>query len=733
MAVSVRWKLFLALAVPILLGAAATAFAVGHWMRADALRRLGGELVDLGIVQAARAGERLAAVSGASRDAGALLSAGPGLNEQALRAVAQAQLARDPLVQALTVIAIPVAGAAGAPLALRAQPGAQGPVVARLASAREGPPGPLGEAYRQVRDARVSGWALPEPASDGEGPRLHYVLPLERGGALAGVLAVELAADRLLPLLGEGLGDHFRLVLVGPGNVFVAHPDPGLIGAQTVQGLARQLDWPDLLRLADRLAARAPGAQRLARTGDPGPHWAFYAPVAGTEWMIAGIAPEDVLLAPQRARERALAIGLAALAVALVTLTLLVSLAFVRPLRRVAAAAAELSTGLAGGRDPGRFGRDEVGAIGESLYLLGQALARHAERVGTRLGQEERHERLLSEGEARERACARLAQERDEQAREYRRVVRERDAHAVSLAALSGERDRLLARASEAERGLEERDTRDRRQALVHRRLLADTVPAPVRTRDLQLAGALAPALQPLGSFVDWLVRVDGRVVLMSGDCSRGQGVTPAVAALVREALRRLAGEGGSPGSMLAAASRLLAEAGGGRLSLGVFLAVYGPELGELTYANAAHRPPLSVDRTGAVHPLGRSQGPPLGEATNGTYPEGIANLVGGETLVLVAGGLPPGPGAADLADREAGLAGLLASHAGASAEGLVGVVLEAGAGPHARPEPSDDAAVLVLHRPAGWAGGDRGGAPGASGWRRLVPFGGRTGRGGQR
>lgn len=697
-----RWKLFLSFAVPVLVATGVLGAGGAHWLRGQAAARLPGELAALAVSYADRVGGRLAGPSQTARAVAAVLAALPTPGESALREVVRSTLAAEPLASGVAItVPVPAGTTRGPVLSVHGVRGpngptwvdSQGPAAADAAAS---------EARAAAREGLRAAWGGPYQARyAGDTVLVRVYSPFVRAGSPLGGVAVELAADRLQAALAPDPVERFRFVLLGEGGVLVSHPESGRVGTQTLEGLASELRLPALAELAARIADGGAGAARLDPYGEAPPHWAFYAPVPGTGWVFAAVAAEDELLAPVQEQVRAAVVGLGVLAAGLLLMAFLVASSYARPVARMASTARQVLEGVADPGDSERFGSDELGTVGRALYVLGRAAGDQAVRRGQQVEEDAERTRLLAERDDRARAYQRLVEERDEQVREYRRVVQERDRHAAALDDLGRERQELEGRVAEAERELARLTGRVAERRRLQATLLAETAPPPLADPELEVCARMRPAAESAGDFVDFFKRSDGRVVLVSGDASAGAGAGPTLAGLVRALVRRYANEGQSPGAVLAAVNHTLTDAAGGTASLGLFLALYRPDLGELTYANAGHRPPLSFDRAGGVYPLGQSRGRPVGDEPGGSYPEGIASLVGGEALVMVTDGVtgtrsPPGrvPG-------EDALSVVLTTHAAESAETLCGLLVDAATDPTGE-APRDDVAVLVLRRPPG-------------------------------
>ncbi|AXG82259.1 SpoIIE family protein phosphatase [Streptomyces paludis] len=205
------------------------------------------------------------------------------------------------------------------------------------------------------------------------------------------------------------------------------------------------------------------------------------------------------------------------------------------------------------------------------------------------------------------------------------------------------------------------------------------------------------------GDWYDVIALPRGRVGIVVGDVQGHDTHAAAVMGQLRIALRAFAGEGHTPATVLARASRFLAELDTERFATCVY-AQLDPETGAILAVRAGHLGPL------LRHPDGRTRWPdlrgglPLGAATAfgfEEFPETRLDLVPGETLVLCTDGLVEEPGR-DIAEGMALLAEAVRSgpgRAGALADHLSERLWE-------RWGTGDDVALLVLRRSPGPGGG---------------------------
>ncbi|MFD3666020.1 SpoIIE family protein phosphatase [Streptomyces sp. NPDC058659] len=198
------------------------------------------------------------------------------------------------------------------------------------------------------------------------------------------------------------------------------------------------------------------------------------------------------------------------------------------------------------------------------------------------------------------------------------------------------------------------------------------------------------------GDWYDVIPLPRGRVGIVVGDVQGHDTHAAAIMGQLRIALRAYAGEGHAPSTVLARASRFLAELDTNRFATCTYAQV-DLASGTLRAVRAGHLGPLIRHTDGRVGQPNLRGGLPLGLATvfgDEEFPETRLDLVPGETLVLCTDGLVEQPGS----DIDAGLAALSEAIGSGppQAEALADHLSERlwerwGAG--------DDVALLVLRR----------------------------------
>src|SRR5262249_55176724 len=129
-----------------------------------------------------------------------------------------------------------------------------------------------------------------------------------------------------------------------------------------------------------------------------------------------------------------------------------------------------------------------------------------------------------------------------------------------------------------------------------------------------------------------------GRIVLAIGDVA-GHGVrAAAVMGQISHALRAYAREGHTPAKLMRRLDALVLS--GGLDMTTCVCAVLVPAAGQLSWANAGHRPPFIPGPDGSVRRLEGPISNPLGVVIASQYREGETVLADGDTLVLYTDGL---------------------------------------------------------------------------------------------
>jgi serine phosphatase RsbU (regulator of sigma subunit) len=162
---------------------------------------------------------------------------------------------------------------------------------------------------------------------------------------------------------------------------------------------------------------------------------------------------------------------------------------------------------------------------------------------------------------------------------------------------------------------------------------------APVRLRELDIAGASLPAAATGGDYFDFIPMQDGGLTLVVGDvCGHGFGPALMMAEL-RAYLRAFVMTCSDLGKVLGLLNRALADDMEGFVTL--LAAKIDPRTRALTYAGAGHLPGYLLDSTGNVKAQLESTGIPLAVMSESSYPtETAPALEPGEMVLLLTDGI---------------------------------------------------------------------------------------------
>jgi serine phosphatase RsbU (regulator of sigma subunit) len=162
---------------------------------------------------------------------------------------------------------------------------------------------------------------------------------------------------------------------------------------------------------------------------------------------------------------------------------------------------------------------------------------------------------------------------------------------------------------------------------------------ATYRAPGLEAFGMTRPANTVGGDFYDILPLPDGRVLLALGDVA-GKGSPAALLMALLLAMMRTLVDEGLEGAALADRlnAQILKHAPRSRF-VTLFVAMFDPATGALTYVNAGQNPPL-LRRTSGTYERLRSGGIALGMFEGATYAAGQTELHPGEMVLMYSDGV---------------------------------------------------------------------------------------------
>ena len=211
----------------------------------------------------------------------------------------------------------------------------------------------------------------------------------------------------------------------------------------------------------------------------------------------------------------------------------------------------------------------------------------------------------------------------------------------------------------------------------------------------------LDPAKEVGGDMYDFFVTSDGRRALVLGDVS-GKGVPAALFMSMTVTLVRYAlGSGLDPAAAMSQVNAMLEAHNPGNMFVTLFLALYDPQSGELSYANGGHCPPYIIDAASDAPPrmLDKLSGPLVGVMPDMEYTLFTDTLKEQETCLLFTDGVTEAMNGDKELYGEARLQDFLAAHRGASPRELLTLIFSELVRFRGEEPQSDDITMLAFCR----------------------------------
>lgn len=195
--------------------------------------------------------------------------------------------------------------------------------------------------------------------------------------------------------------------------------------------------------------------------------------------------------------------------------------------------------------------------------------------------------------------------------------------------------------------------------------------PFPDRS-EFDIFATLVPAKEVGGDFYDFFVMDDERLCFAIGDVS-GKGVPASLFMAVTKTLfRATAGNGGTPGEILARLNAEISRDNESCMFITLFCGILNFRTGEVDYSNGGHNLSYYVHH-GGVSRLKNVGGIALGLVEESAYASERMVLGPGETLLLYTDGITEAMDARDSLYSDHGLEQFLASHRDSSPQQMIG------------------------------------------------------------
>ncbi len=427
--------------------------------------------------------------------------------------------------------------------------------------------------YRDAKLADRPVWSEPY-FDEGAGERFMctYSAVIRREAGFAGVWTADILSDDLLRHFSRlEMGETYCMLVSGKGTI-ISHPEEELVMRESVFSLAARGGVEELAAAGKRMVAGEAGVCKIRdwRTGDP--KWMVFAPIESAGWSLAAVIPEDDVMAPIHARlARSLAILVAGLGI-IVGIVYLMAARVTRPVARLAEAAESLGRGDLDARVSGVKGSDEIAQLARQFNAMVGELKENVE------------------GRIREEAARREVEGELNAAREIQAA-------------------------------------------------LLPAVPPRREDEPFLLHAVNAPAKTVAGDFFDFFFVDDRRLALVMADVS-GKGIPAALyMAVARTKLRDFSGPEKTPERIVGELNRRLAEENDQAMFLSLFFGLYDVRTGELIYVNAGHNPPYLVRGENPLRTL-EPTGPLVAVFPDAVFENGSCRLDPGDLLFTFTDGV---------------------------------------------------------------------------------------------
>jgi sigma-B regulation protein RsbU (phosphoserine phosphatase) len=381
--ISIRWKLILAIGLPLLLVyvvmLAVMIGELGDRAHVEMVERVN----EATALYAAKSGSRLRAVARITEKSAATIASLPGLSEEQLTRLVRLHVESDRLIRVAELVLDDRRGAA--PFSIRFDRTADG-AVPEHPTERERTEGE--SAWPWLELVRRSGrpvWTEPYFEERGTGRVLFsFAAPVVRDGAVVGCLCVSLESLGLAAELAaiDIPGGGFSII-TRKGNFLLLWEEARTGSVPNLFELAEEVDHPEYAEIGRRAVAGESGVVQTDGLFLPDRRWVAFSPVPSTDWSLIAVVPEDILL--EFSREQ-LQLGLGFLLAGLVIILLLIwfmATRITRPVARLADAVEDLGTGDLDVRVTGIRTRDEIGELARGFNRMVGDLKAHIEALRT--------------------------------------------------------------------------------------------------------------------------------------------------------------------------------------------------------------------------------------------------------------------------------------------------------------------------------------------------------------
>ncbi len=380
---SIRWKLILAIAAPLLLIYLLSLAVIVTKLREQGVREQQRQQVALVSSQADRLDARFAEIARIADATASLLTRVGGLTEEHLFSILEGNVAGHELVYGSCIAFVPEARDGQrrlfAPYVHRS-----GSTLVRVEVASE--------AY-DYADGSWEWYSAPEATGQpiwtdpffdegaGDIVMCTYSAPFFRDGAFAGVATVDVPIDELqhhpeLASLREGM-----FLILSRNGWLVSEPGTTEPSRRTIFEVAADTGVGELAEVGRRMLDGGTGVLRTTSLIPDQPTWLAYAPIRSTGWSLGTGTPEDEVLQFQRDQLKVASVGLAVTLILMIGSVWWVGTRLVRPIERLSKAVSNVGEGNLTADVSLDMRGDEIGALAAAFNRMVADLRRYVSEL----------------------------------------------------------------------------------------------------------------------------------------------------------------------------------------------------------------------------------------------------------------------------------------------------------------------------------------------------------------
>jgi len=582
---SIRWKLFLAVSLPLFIVSFLILGMVFYDLRKSAVEGMNHYMEELATLYAEKFDANFSSVVRAAEATAVFLSGEGAVSERDLYQILRNNVEKNPAVYGSSIAFEENASQTGKKLFA--------PYVHKVILATEVPSQHAKKNSLQEEDIaqknpdyRDSGWyRLPKKTGKGYWTEPYFDVNAENAlictysepvfflGKFRGVVSVNIRVQDLRKLIHKKsfVRENTFAILSREGR-FISHPDPKLNIQETISSAAKKYHRPELVALGHKMMAGEKGVVLMKGVLDSRRAILFYARIPSTGWSFAAIIPESEVMLPVWKKLAKFGLSMFAGFILIVVMLFRISSRITKPVTDLAAAIPRIGKGNFTIVLKERFGRDELSELTESFNKMAHDLQVYTEALVRETGTRQRMEGELQ-----------------------------------------------LARN-------------------IQLSLFPKAFPGAM---EFDFFAANQPAYYVAGDFYDFFFSGEETFVFSIADVS-GKGISAAMfMVMAHTLLRKLAASGRPPSEVMNEINRFLLEKNETGMFVTMFLGYYDIKKGTVRYANAGHPQPFCMNKEGNLRRFGEVTGVPLGISDVFEYEEKKETLKINETLILYTDGFP--------------------------------------------------------------------------------------------